>query len=166
MINNSLFRSTVLAITATFGLSACAALNDDQTKVLPINEIYSASTCNIQAQGITAIKDKGQLQQVMKKANAHRLDSKLLDLSLIDFRSSHVFLITMGTRPNSGYSLTRTGNEARLEDSALHLPIKVNLPEKDRMYAQVMTSPCIVIAVTAGIYDTINIEGMDTLKYN
>jgi hypothetical protein len=163
MINNGLLRSAACAITASFGLSACAGLNDSHVKILPVIEIYSASVCNINEQGITTIKDKKHLQKVLIKANAHQLDSKPVAISSINFGSSDVLLIAMGTKSNTGYSLTRTGNEARMKDGALHLPIQAKSPSKDGMYGQMITSPCLVLSLPAGTYDTINIEGMDTL---
>jgi len=162
MIISNLIRPAVWLVTATFGLSACAAFNDSQAKALPVTEIYSSSICNINEQGITEIEDKKHLQKVLKKANSHLLDSKPLDLSSVDFDFSQVYLIAMGVKPNAGYGLTKTGNEASVENGVLQLPIQVMSPSKNGMYAQIMTSPCIVIALPAGTYNTINIEGGDT----
>jgi len=164
MMTSNLLHSAAWVITATLGLSACAAINDSSTKTFPITEIYSASICNINEQGITEVKYKESLQKVLKKANSHRLDSTLEDLSSIDFDTSHVYLIAMGIKPNAGYSLKKTGTEARLENGALHLPFQVMLPSKGRMYAQMMTSPCTLISLPAGTYDTVDIEGWETLK--
>jgi len=163
-MTNNILRSAVWVITATFGLSACAALNDSSVKTLPVNEIYSAAICNINKQGITEIKDKEALQDMLKKANSHRLNSKPKDLSQIDFSISQVYLITMGTRPNAGYALKVTSHEASLENGALNLPIQVELPSPNSMYAQMMTSPCTLISLPIGDYDTINVEDWEALK--
>jgi len=164
MMRNNLLRLSAWVITSTLGLSACTALNSSDAKTLPVTEIYSASTCNINEQGITAIENKESLREVLKKANSHRLDSKPKDLSSIDFDASHVYLITMGIKPNAGYALKKTGTEASLENGVLHLPIQVELPSKAGMYAQMMTSPCTLISLPAGTYNTIAIEGWETLK--
>jgi len=161
MMTNNILHSAVWVITATLGLSACAAINDSSTKTLPITEIYSASTCNINEQGITEIKNIESLQKVLKNANSHRLDSTPDDLSSIDFDTSHVYLIAMGIKPNAGYSLKKTDTEASLENGALHLPFQVMLPSKDGMYAQMMTSPCTLISLPTGAYNTVDIEGWE-----
>jgi|GEM_PF-3843917 len=163
-MTNNILRSAAWVITASFGLSACAALNDSNVKTLPITEIYSSSICNINQQGITAIKDREALQGILKKANSHRLNSKPEDLPSIDFGSSKVYLVAMGTRPNAGYALKITSNEASLENGVLHLPIQVKLPSENGMYAQMMASPCTLISLPAETYNTIEIEGWEALK--
>ena len=70
----------------------------------------------------------------------------------------------MGSRPNSGYSLKFTGSEATLDNDKLSLPISAELPSKNAMYAQMMTSPCTLISLPAGTYKTIEIKGWDALK--
>ena len=163
-MSNNILRSATWLISASFGLSACAALNDSSVKTLPVTEIYSAAICNINEQSITAIKDKEALQGVLKKANSHRLNSKPEDLSAIDFGSSQVYLIAMGTRANAGYALKVTSNKASLKNGVLNLPIEVELPSQNGMYAQMMTSPCTLISLPIGTYDTINIEAWEAIK--
>jgi len=163
-MTNNILRSATWVITASFGLSACAALNDSKVKKLAVTELYSAAVCNINEQGITAIKDRETLQGILKKANSHRLNSKPKDLSSIDFSSSQIYLIAMGTRPNTGYALKVTSNEASLENSVLNLPIQVELPAENAMYAQMMTSPCTLISLPLGIYDTVKVENWEALK--
>jgi hypothetical protein len=164
IITTNILRSAAWVITATFGLSACAALNDNNVKTLPVTEIYSAAICNINEQGITSIKNKEALQSILKKANSHRLNTKPKEISAIDFNSSQVYLIAMGSRPNSGYALKLTSHEASVKNDVINLPIQVELPSPNGMYAQMMTSPCALISLPIGTYDTINIEGWDALK--
>lgn len=147
-------------LAAAISLSACAALNDSQTKVLPITEIYSAATCNIVTQGITKIKDEADLQRTFSKLNSHHLSPPSYTPSAIDFNTSMTLLISLGTKPNSGYSLNATSNTANLSSGVLDLPIDVHTPDKGQMYAQMMTSPCMIITLPSEPYETINIESM------
>ena len=164
MIKRPFLRSSILTVTAVYSLSACAALNEDASNTLPVTEIYTSALCNISEQGITEVKDKTSLEEILTKANSHRLNSKPEDLSSIDFNASNIYLIAMGIRPNAGYSLKFIGPDASLNKDKLTLPISVELPSENAMYAQMMASPCTLVSVPKGAYDTIEVEGWDTLK--
>jgi hypothetical protein len=163
MMKRQLVHSSLLVITAIYSLSACAALNEGGAKKISITEIFSSHLCNINEQSITEIKDKPALTAVLNKANNHQLNAKPQDLSSIDFNAANIYLIAMGSRPNAGYSLKFIGSEANLYNDQLNLPIAVELPSKDAMYAQMMASPCTLISLPAGTYKEIKIEGWDAL---
>lgn len=154
--------------TTAFSLSACGTSHNNRpnnsslpTKTLITTTLFSSSNCNINEQGITEVTDELALQSIINKAYSHMLNTKPTTIPPINFKSSMIYLIALGSKPNTGYALKSLGKEASYEHGVLSLPLKVQHPSKEGMYAQMMTSPCTLISVPSGIYKQINIQGWE-----
>ena len=71
-------------------------------------------------------------------------------LPALDFTREQVLVLYLGSRPTPGYGLSLESGE-RLSDSTLRLDLANQRPPPDAVMAQVMTSPCLVLALPAGI---------------
>jgi len=153
------------AFTAAFSLSACGTSHNDR----PINSslpattlltttIFSSINCNITEQGITEVTDEAVLQSIINKANSHRLNTKPTNIPSINFKSSMVYLIALGSKPNSGYALKTLGKDANYDHGILNFPLEVQRPSEHGMYAQVITSPCTLVSIPSGEYKQVNVK--------
>mgnify|MGYP000255756382 CR=1 FL=1 len=158
MTTKKALRIYSLIFTTTLGISACEAQQTKPgTRILPIKELFSSLNCNINKASITAITDKLSLQETLNKTKPYISNSTISELASIDFNTSAVYLVAMGVKPNSGYSIKLTNVDARYEHGTLNLPLKVEQPLKGGMYAQMMTSPCILISLPSGAYNKVSI---------
>jgi hypothetical protein len=65
----------------------------------------------------------------------------------VDFPREGVLLIAMGQRSSAGYGLTLADKVAVVRDGVLTVRVDWREPLPDRLRAQVMTSPCLLVAV-------------------
>jgi len=153
----------VLTVAAAFSLNACCT-QDNKTvsqASLSVTTIFSAINCNISNQGITNVADHATVQAIINKANSHRLNTTPISVPSINFESNTVYLVALGNKPNSGYALKSTGMNASYEQGILSLPIEVQRPSEQGMYAQVMTSPCTLVTLPSGAYKLVNVKNWE-----
>lgn len=65
----------------------------------------------------------------------------------VDFASHGVVLVLMGQRPTAGYALDLASEEVPVEDGTGTVRVNWNEPPEDATVAQVVTSPCLLVAV-------------------
>ena len=61
--------------------------------------------------------------------------------------SERVFVISMGLRPTAGYRLSLAHTRARLEHGVATIPLTWHEPATGAITAQVITHPCLVVAL-------------------
>jgi hypothetical protein len=65
----------------------------------------------------------------------------------VDFGERGILEVAMGQRPTAGYGLELASDEVRPEDGAGIVRVNWTEPKEDAAVAQVVTSPCIRLAV-------------------
>jgi len=73
----------------------------------------------------------------------------------IDFTKYGVLLIRMGEKPNGGYRLTLTADEASIENREARIPVRLSEPEEGFFYTQAIVYPHLVIKMEKGSFDGI-----------
>ena len=73
----------------------------------------------------------------------------------VDFTKYGVLLIRIGEKPNGGYRLTLTAEEARIENREALIPVHLSEPEPDGFYTQALVYPHLVIKMEKGAFDGI-----------
>ena len=73
----------------------------------------------------------------------------------IDFAKYGVLLIRMGEKPNGGYGLTLTADEANIENREVRIPVRLREPEEGFFYTQAIIYPHLVIKMEKGAFDSI-----------
>lgn len=115
-------------------LSAC------RSEAVTLNVAYQSAQCGGLAAGVTLIRDQGALDTAFKPATRF-----IRKPPVIDFATHQAVLVAMGMKPNSGYGLELSGETGQLVDDVLVLPVLQREPVEGMMYAQVMTSPCMLL---------------------
>ncbi len=73
----------------------------------------------------------------------------------LDWRSQVAVGVWLGERPTAGYGLSLSGS--RLQDERLELVVQRETPAPDTMVAQVITYPCLIVAVPRTGYSTLHV---------
>lgn len=115
-------------------LSAC------RSEAVTLNVAYQSAQCAGLAAGVTLIWDQGALDAALKPATR-----SMRKPPVIDFATQQAVLVAMGMKPNSGFGLELSGETGQLVGDVLVLPVVQREPVEGMMYAQVMTSPCMLL---------------------
>jgi hypothetical protein len=65
----------------------------------------------------------------------------------VDFSKHSVVIVALGRQSSLGHSVRLNHHQAVLEHGKLHLPMTVTRPDQDKYQAQVITSPCQIVAL-------------------
>jgi hypothetical protein len=74
-----------------------------------------------------------------------------------DFRREVVLLIALGTRPTAGFELQLVDDHASLDHTAATLRMRERKPGPDDVAAQVLTTPCLGVALQPGAYESVQV---------
>lgn len=116
-------------------LSAC------RSEEVALTLVYQSSQCGNPMTGVTLLRDQGQFDAVFGSASTGR------PIPQIDFNSHMAVLVAMGMKPNSAYGLELMETVGQVVDDVLIVPVVQRGPEPGMMYAQVMTSPCMILTL-------------------
>jgi hypothetical protein len=73
----------------------------------------------------------------------------------VDFTKYGILLIRLGEKPNGGYGLTLTSDEAKIENREARIPVRLSEPEPGFFYTQAIVYPHLVIKMEKGAFDSI-----------
>jgi hypothetical protein len=150
-------------ITAVFllAISACqSGAGETGADTVPILAVYSDSQCLKRELGIEVIRDADALAAWWAPLSRMQLPQRQLpqELATIDFVTSAVFVVSMGSRPTPDYAVELYSDRAPVQGSSLTLPVDFLQPTPGAALAQVVTSPCAVFTVPVNHYETIAVR--------
>lgn len=117
-------------------------------------QITASDYCGLTAPGLVYLNSLKALQ-AFRSLNGQMLS--LDSASSLDFQREHLLVVAMGRRNTGGYGLTLT--DAAMEGSTLAVTTRVRAPAPDSMVTQALTTPCVVLAVTADDWDKVVVRG-------
>ena len=79
-----------------------------------------------------------------------------------DWTRQLVVVLTVGTRPTTGYSIELIGKQFRQQGDKLLLDFREHLPGAGQFLQQVMTQPCVLILTERGKWRQVIFENADT----
>jgi hypothetical protein len=105
------------------------------------------------------LKDSEELRDIAQISQKTEIAStaKAPALPEIDFNQYHAFLLSMGARPTAGYVLGLAKPAVHIENDAAGVRVLWTEPAPGMRAAQMLTSPCLVIAVPKGNYRRIRV---------
>jgi len=119
----------------------CGLHNPEFSQLQNIHEVH-----NLKPRSLTLSKNKATAPPI----------------SPFDKKREHVVLVSLGRKNSAGYGLKLLSRIALIENNTLTLPLKMQTP-RNRLSAQVITSPCMVLAFNKGNYSTVEWRD-DTLQ--
>lgn len=75
----------------------------------------------------------------------------------VDFTRNAALLVSMGTMPTSGYSVSLADKPARITGDALEITLNWQSPPRGAVVAQMLTSPCLVLRIPREGYREIRV---------
>lgn len=163
MIPRFLGPGIFLALT----LTACASPQTPPPAPAPAEpdrflarQVTASDHCGLVAPGLVDIADEATLKRFLA------LPAQTLTLPAVDhpaFDQEHLLVVALGQQPSAGYGVTL--QSAALHDQSLRLDVTVRKPAENQMTAQVVTTPCMVLAIRANDWQRIEVhgDGMPTL---
>lgn len=136
---------------ASMLLGACQAQAPASPTPLPHQVLHVGTHCGADAPLVDRIVDAAVLRQTI----AARTVGDAPAVPAVDFDRSLVLRLSMGQQPNPGHRMGVTG--ARVEGVARRLVIETvwATPEPGRMYAAMVTQPCVILSVPRGDYGSV-----------
>ncbi len=152
----------ISSLSAIVVLGACGSgLNQPATEPMAAQVLYRGSRCPATQPGIQVLSDAAswaewQRQQRQPVFSAsEEPDAAAADL---DFGQVSVIVISMGQKPTPGYAVELPEGSVTLQGTTLTISTIWTQPPEGAILAQVLTSPCIAIAVATTQYDTVKIN--------
>jgi len=129
------------------GLTGCMAntAGSDQSVSLPVVVVWQSSQCNVTSAQIRQIETPAEWQSVYALSRS-AIGNEVLNPPTLDFSNHTYSLVAMGNKPNPGYGLQVNGDHAAYSHGILTLPVAEATPAPDKMYAQMIVSPCVLLA--------------------
>lgn len=126
-------------------LMACAS-----TQAVNFSVIHQANQCGYTEASITSLNSAKQQALVINKLTPFSDESDrqtLRELFTKHAQKENLLLIAQGTKPTPGYGFEVMTKVATIENDTLQLPIRFSQPDKDKMMAQMLTSPCMILGI-------------------
>jgi len=157
-------KKTTAGAIPTLVLLACQpqvdqAIAEPVADTVPVQLVFRDSQCRSDDPKIDLIADSQALRQWWRPLGARSLPATAVPTVLdeIDLEKNILLIISMGTRPTSGYGIRLAEDVATVEGMSLSVRTVWQSPEAGLLVAQVLTSPCTAIRVPAAPYKQVRI---------
>lgn len=145
----------VLALPLAVSLTACSSVGSDSGKVAEVRQITQSDHCGLSGPGLVYVDSAGDLESILG-VSGQNLSTRLV--REVDLANEHLVFVTLGQRPTAGYSVAL--DKAHVSGNTLSLDMLIKRPEPGMMVAQVITTPCAVVAVPGLEWEQISATGI------
>lgn len=147
-------RVAVVAACAT--LSACAAApNPTAPAPAPVRQITQSAHCGLTGPGLLLVTTDDQLSKYLGLKGQNLATQQL---RAVDLNQEVLLFVTLGEKPTAGYGVGLAA--ADLQRDTLRIRMESRTPPAGAVLAQVMTSPCAVLAVEPGRWNRVTVSGV------
>jgi hypothetical protein len=152
-------------VCLAFAVGACesgvdAPPPDGAAAALPVDVVHRGSRCPASRAQVDVIGDAEAWADWQRRSRESFLpagDAQAPDAP-VDFAESLVVVVSMGERPTAGYAVDVSGDAVRLRGGGvLEIDADWREPPEDAVVAQVLTSPCVAIAVSRVEFERVRI---------
>jgi hypothetical protein len=143
------------------GLCACMhtpAVDSAESKRIPVRILYQDALCggNRPTPSVTLVAGSDQLKRIFIESKGRMLGPSP-PTPAVDFDAEHVVDIQMGQKPTGGYGIELAEPHATLNDGEALIRLRWIEPAPGAIVTQILTSPCLIIALPKGAYGKIAI---------
>jgi hypothetical protein len=149
----------LLPLVAGLVLGACQAQGPTaapkgDTVTVPHRVLHASATCGTEEPSVRRIGDALRLKQILDSGAMLGASAQQPEA---DFSRQLVLRISMGQQPTAGAQFGVVG--ARSEGAGQRLVIDMTWapPDPQRMQAMVITRPCVILGVPAGVYRSVQV---------
>lgn len=147
-------------VSAAIALSACGTEEVPASVPLSVKQVYQSSHCRVETKRLAVLNSLAELEKAVARA-VPGVGNTAASMSDVDFDSERIVLVAWGRQNNAGYRLELVKEHADTDNGVVELPVKFVSPSPDGFYAQVMTSPCLIVALPKAGYNKIRAGDME-----
>lgn len=154
-MNRFLIRSALAACAATL-LAACSAYAQKEPLPAPqVRQVTQSAHCGLTGPGVAPVSSPAALENLLGVSGQNMATGVIRQ---VDLASEQLIIVTLGQKPTAGYSVGL--QDVHWQEPVLKLAMRVNSPAPDMMVAQVITSPCVVLAVKGDYWQRLEVSGL------
>lgn len=159
------YRVVALAASALFAASGCAPEGARQATV-DARALYADTQCQgLETPGARWLKSAADLARLHGALSGG--GGRRVALPEVDFDKEAVLVLAMGSRPTAGYGLALAERSAVRDADGLEVRVDWREPAPGSMQAQVITYPCLLIAVPGDGYAQVRVvDAQGTLRFS
>ena len=136
-------------------LTGCAASgNTAPQQSAQVRQITQSAHCGLTGPGVAYVNSAEELD-VLLGVRGQNMSTGVI--RQVDLAQEQLIFVTLGQKPTAGYSLGLA--DVSQEQGTLKLQMDLKAPAPDMMVAQVITSPCVVLAVAGGNWERVEVTG-------
>jgi len=117
--------------------------------MIDVTQLESGMLCGELEPGVRWIENLQQYQTLTGVAGAEHLLSEMQERQLL--------LVSMGQRSSAGFYLALSESQAQLQDGVVHLSLAWHSPAPGQMTAQMITHPCLLVALPRHAYQGVKV---------
>lgn len=120
-------------------------------------QVIQSAHCGLSGPGLAYVKTPERLQQLL---DLPAQNIAVQQLRQVDLKKEHLLFVTLGEKPTGGYSVSLVSASAENTGSPLQLAVAVRSPAPETMTTQVITSPCVIVAIPAHHWPEVRVAGI------
>ncbi len=133
----------LLLLLSLLVCSSCQSPAQPEFKLVILKQ---SASCRVNEPALRELRSAAEIKQVFSPATLLYSEEALPE---VDGSSQTVMLLAMGLRPSAGYSIELDQTYRHQDEETIRLNVTFRLP-KSEMAATMMTSPCVIFAVSQG----------------
>ncbi|PSF06048.1 hypothetical protein C7H09_11960 [Marinobacter fuscus] len=146
-----------LAVSLILATAAACTTTGSGSEIRPplIRQITQSAHCGLSGPGVAVVKSLNQRDVLLDVPGQNMATDAVRRVVLAN---EHLIFVTLGQKPTAGYSLGLSSSE--IENSTLVLEMALKEPAPGMIVAQVITSPCVVLAAEPGQWQSVQVNGL------
>ncbi|MBY6192710.1 protease complex subunit PrcB family protein [Marinobacter hydrocarbonoclasticus] len=151
----TLVRSFITSATMLL-LAACSAKGGPgEGEGVMVRQITQSAYCGLTGPGVAFLRSEADREALLDVSGQNMATDVVRK---VDLSREALVMVTLGQKPTAGYSVGL--QSALAQGKSLVLDMRVSEPAPDMMVAQVITSPCVVLAVEPRGWQQIRVRGV------
>lgn len=129
------------------------AADSAENQRIALRILYQDDLCggNRPTSSLTLVAGADQLERILSAVNGRKLGPSP-PAPVVDFDAEYVVYIQMGQKPSGGHGLELADPYARIDDGTALFRLRWIEPEPGAIVTQVLTNPCLIVALPKGAY--------------
>ncbi|GGC58234.1 protease complex subunit PrcB family protein [Marinobacter halophilus] len=144
-----------ISVSAVLLLTACSATGGAAGDQPQVRQVTQSAHCGLTGPGVVHARTSAELEALLDVGGQNISTGVIRQINL---DQESLVIVTLGQKPTAGYSVKL--DSATRENKALRLAMNVTEPAPGMMVAQVITTPCVVLAVTGEGWRRLEISGL------
>lgn len=150
------FAKILMASAAAAWLAGCSSTGEARPEgSVQIRQITQSAHCGLTGPGVAYLRSSEERETVLDVRGQNMATDAVRN---VDLSREDLVIVTLGQKPTGGYSVGL--RDALEQDRVLDLVMQVNAPAPDMMVTQVITSPCVVLAVESRDWKQVRVQGV------